>query len=149
MGRAGGNRLDRLLQRKIRIILILEQGNSKIRYFKNEKGSVAIMVALLLTTLISFAGLAIDVGFWYHTKRQLQLTADAGAIGGALAYNTKGASTIVTEATHDLILNGCTSAKKCTITGINNPPLSGPSMGDNKAVEVILSQPGTLFFWDC
>jgi len=42
-----------------------------------------ILVAISLFVLIGFAALAIDIGYFYHTKNQLQGAADASALAGA------------------------------------------------------------------
>lgn len=108
-----------------------------------DKGAIAIMAALFLVALMGLGALTMDVGVWYHQKRQLQLAADAGAMGGAIA-KSKGLP-VSTYATYDLVLNQCTSSTKCTIVGIHNPPISGPNTGDTNAVEVILSKPASAF----
>jgi Flp pilus assembly protein TadG len=41
-------------------------------------------VAFALIVLIGFAALAIDIGYFYHTKNQLQGAADAAALAGAV-----------------------------------------------------------------
>lgn len=48
-----------------------------------EKGQTLVIVALVLTVLMLMAGLAIDVGTAYNTRRDLQNAADAGALAGA------------------------------------------------------------------
>jgi hypothetical protein len=113
--------------------------------FKQDKGAIAIITGLLLVVCIGFAALAIDVGFWYSQKRHLQLAADAGAVGGAWALSKTGKSSIDNYVIHDLTLNNCTAATNCTVVAINNPPTSGTHAGNSKAVEVILSQPTSLF----
>jgi Putative Flp pilus-assembly TadE/G-like len=52
---------------------------------KNESGQAIVLMALSLFVLIGMAALVLDVGSWYHTKRQLQATADASALAGAQA----------------------------------------------------------------
>ncbi len=47
-----------------------------------EDGQIVLMTALMLTVLIGFAGLAIDVGFWMHARTKLQADADAMALAG-------------------------------------------------------------------
>ncbi|MFH0980600.1 MAG: pilus assembly protein TadG-related protein [Planctomycetota bacterium] len=46
---------------------------------------VAVQVAVMMTVLIGFAALAIDVGYLYETKGRLQNAADAAALAGAAA----------------------------------------------------------------
>ena len=50
---------------------------------KREGGVVAIMVTLLLTALIGFAGLALDLGRLYVNKTELQNAVDACALAAA------------------------------------------------------------------
>ena len=45
-----------------------------------EKGSVSVIVALLLVTLLGFTAIAVDVGVIYSERAQLQSGADASAI---------------------------------------------------------------------
>ncbi len=114
--------------------------------FKRDKGAIAIITGLGILVFIGFAALAIDVGTWYSQKRQLQIAADAGAIGGAIALSKTGKSTLNTYVNHDLALNGCTAANNCTIVAINNPPASPDPLASNTfAVEVVLSKPAPLF----
>jgi hypothetical protein len=115
------------------------------RHSLQDRGAIVIITALLITAIIGFAALAIDVGFWYSQKRQLQLAADAGAIGGAWALSKTGQSSIDNYVIHDLSLNNCTAATNCTIVAINNPPTSGTHAGNSQAVEVILSKQAPLF----
>jgi hypothetical protein len=46
----------------------------------NEEGSIAILVAFLLTIFIAFMGLAVDFGYAYLQKSRLQKVADAQAL---------------------------------------------------------------------
>ncbi len=48
--------------------------------FKNKKGSVTVVVALVLIALIGFAALAIDVGYMMVTRNELQNVADSTAL---------------------------------------------------------------------
>ncbi len=50
---------------------------------KNQRGAVLILVALLLVVLFGMAALAIDVGYIYAARNELQNIADASALGAA------------------------------------------------------------------
>lgn len=52
---------------------------------KNERGQAIVLMVLGLVVLLGMAALVLDVGNWFHTKRQLQATADASALAGAQA----------------------------------------------------------------
>ena len=56
--------------------------------FKNQKGVSAVIVAILLAMLLCFAALAIDVGYIYVTRNELQNIADAAALAGAKQLGT-------------------------------------------------------------
>jgi Flp pilus assembly protein TadG len=47
---------------------------------RNERGAVAIMVALVMVPLLGFAALSLDVGGMWWEKQKLQTAADAGAL---------------------------------------------------------------------
>jgi hypothetical protein len=49
----------------------------------NERGQIVVLSAIILTVLLGFSALAIDVGFWLHTRTKLQADADAMALAGA------------------------------------------------------------------
>ncbi len=52
---------------------------------RSERGQAAVMTVAFLVVLLGAAALAIDVGSWYHAKRELQAAADAAALAGAQA----------------------------------------------------------------
>ncbi len=49
---------------------------------KDDSGAVALIFVLVVVLLIVFASFAVDVGFWYTSKWQLQSAADAAALAG-------------------------------------------------------------------
>jgi Flp pilus assembly protein TadG len=49
----------------------------------NNKGVAVVLIALMMVVLVAFVGLAVDVGYMYVAKGQLQNAADAGALAGA------------------------------------------------------------------
>ncbi len=54
----------------------------KRRAWNDECGAFAVMFALIFIVLVGFAALAVDVGYWYASKRQLQTAADVAAMAG-------------------------------------------------------------------
>jgi hypothetical protein len=54
----------------------------------DEGGQVAIVVALMLTVLLAFAALVVDVGLNWAARTQAQLAADAAALAGVIALPT-------------------------------------------------------------
>ena len=61
----------------------MKLANKIISKFKDQRGVTAVVVALTLTMLLGFAALAIDVGYLYATKNELQNIADSAALAAA------------------------------------------------------------------
>jgi Flp pilus assembly protein TadG len=57
------------------------------------RGIAVIYIALLLVALVAFVGLAIDIGYMYVTKTQLQNAADSAALAGASQMKSVGTGT--------------------------------------------------------
>ena len=49
----------------------------------NERGATVVMVALLFTVLLGFAAMAVDIGYLYAARNEMQNVADAAALGAA------------------------------------------------------------------
>jgi len=56
---------------------------------KNNRGQILVpsTIILLLVVILGFGALAVDIGYFYHTKNELQCAADAVALAGALDLN--------------------------------------------------------------
>jgi Putative Flp pilus-assembly TadE/G-like len=50
---------------------------------RQERGQALVMSVISLVVVLGMAALVLDVGAWFHQKRQLQATADASALAGA------------------------------------------------------------------
>ena len=51
----------------------------------SRSGAVIVLVAVLLVVLLGFTVLAVDVGYMYNTRAELQNAADAAAMAAAVA----------------------------------------------------------------
>ncbi|HVN68618.1 MAG TPA: Tad domain-containing protein [Candidatus Binatia bacterium] len=113
---------------------------------RHEKGQIIPLVAISLTVLMGFGGLAVDHGYWEYTLRQQQNAADSAAIGGAQALANAGcpaSSAAQTAALADAASNGYGS----TGITVSNPPTTGAYSGNNCAVMVsIANQKKPSFF---
>lgn len=95
---------------------------------KDESGQSLVLIALCMTVLIGFLGLAIDVGILYRTKQNAQIAADAAAVAGAqdLLYGgTNATAKAAGKAASSL--NGYTDGSGGVTVTINTPPASGPN----------------------
>jgi hypothetical protein len=99
--------------------------------------------------LLGFAGLAVDVGLLWTTKRQMQTAADAAAIAGAIASRNAQSQPGLNyqAAAKDLSsFNGFTDGQQGVTVAVNNPPVNGPRAADASFVEVILTNPRPTYF---
>jgi len=113
-----------------------------------DEGQALVLGALGLVVLALMAGLGIDVGLLRYQKQQMQKAADAGAVAGAstLIYNLPGSQQVITAAQNDTAANGFTDGSHGISVQVNNPPLSGPFIGLDAYVEVIVTQAQPTFF---
>ncbi|GAH58683.1 unnamed protein product, partial [marine sediment metagenome] len=61
-----------------------------IRFYpqrRQPKGTVIIIVAIMLAVLLGCAALAVDIGYLYVARAELQRTADSSALAGAQALS--------------------------------------------------------------
>jgi Flp pilus assembly protein TadG len=83
-----------------------------MRRARGERGQILTVVALALVALLGISAFAIDVGFAYYAKRQLQSATDAAALAGA--QDLPAATTAVATAT-----SYATANKPANLSGIN------------------------------
>lgn len=55
----------------------------RLATFQNQRGMALVYIALLMVAFCAFLGLAVDIGYMYVAKGQLQNAADAAALAGA------------------------------------------------------------------
>jgi hypothetical protein len=111
-----------------------------------QRGAVLPFVALSLTVLTGFAGMAVDVGFWSYRQQQQQTATDAAALGGAqeLARTSCSDSTGATgDATVDATKNGIAASA----VHPNSPPASGLFAGNPCAITVQISTTNNAAFF--
>ncbi|MGH2856864.1 MAG: pilus assembly protein TadG-related protein, partial [Solirubrobacteraceae bacterium] len=58
-----------------------------------------LIVTVLMTAILASAALAIDVGSFYHSQRQAQAAADAGALAAAQDMADSGSATATNDGT--------------------------------------------------
>lgn len=106
-----------------------------------------VYFAIILTVLLGFCGLAIDVGRIELRTSQLQAAADAGALAGASelmhSSNTSNASS---AAYNDVVQVATANGFPAPTVGGQLGSTFGFYIGDNSVVEVQLAQPVSTFF---
>ena len=69
----------------------LPRGKRKMdKFFASERGSVNILSATMMVVVLSFTGLAIDVGVWVERRDELQTIADSASTAGAKELSEHG-----------------------------------------------------------
>ncbi len=83
------------------------------RLLRETSGATAILFALSLPVIAGFAGLGVEIGFWYSQKRLLQSASDAAAMAAGhelLKYllNSNASYDMTGAAQRDVVSNGIT-----------------------------------------
>jgi Flp pilus assembly protein TadG len=108
------------------------------------KGNVALLFALLMPMAIGGAGLATEVGVWYHRRLELQGAADAAAYAAAVGMRAGATQDSFTaEALAAAKASGFDSSQGALT--VNWPPTSGTHQ-TNQAIEVLIAQNVPRFF---
>jgi Flp pilus assembly protein TadG len=106
---------------------------------RDRSGGIAVTLALTVPILVGAAGIGVETGLWYMTRRQAQTAADTAALTGALQLLRNQPGTMVSAAIADSARNGFPNAAPNSVT-INNPPQSGSYAGNTQAVEAIVGR---------
>ncbi len=134
------------------------------RGLRDESGQAAVLAAVGLTVILSFAGLAIDVGQLRYAQSKLQAAADASAIAGAMEISycggTADCSIMQTAAQQALVENRLTGSalltqcaskggSNLTLTVNNGPCVMGaadPNYGNTNYVEAVITEAQPTYF---
>lgn len=115
-------------------------------FYRDCKGSISVMWAILLPMIVGTVGLGVDTGVWYVNARNTQMAVDAAALSAAQEMGSGATqATMLTLVTAELARNGISTADGTTIT-VNYPPTSGSQSGSSSALEVIVTRPQNRFF---
>jgi hypothetical protein len=121
---------------------------------KTQRGQALILIAIGIVGLVGMVALAIDGGNAYKVRRDAQNAADASALTAAVIMvqtNLGAWSTAQTQALNLATVNGFTNDGITTVT-VENPPgvdcdgASGPYVGDDEYVQVLIRTQIDTFF---
>jgi hypothetical protein len=115
------------------------------RLGRDRRGSYSVMTALALPVLVGFTGLGTEAGLWFYTHQAMQGAADGAAFSAAVAHS-RGSASFRNDATAVAARYGFNDGSGGTLVTVNRPPLSGASIGNTDAVEVIIRQPQQRLF---
>ena len=97
-----------------------------------------VQIALTLTVLLGFCGLALDVGMLELKKLQLQNAADAAALGASYSIGNTSAAWDAAKA--DATLNGFTDGQNGVIVAQPAMPTTGVYANNSSALQVTVQQ---------
>ena len=108
--------------------------------FHAERGQILVMAALLIIVFLGLVGLAVDAGFHFVERRQLQNAADTATMAAAyeLSYGGNDAAATV-AALENAAANGYNNDGTTNTVVVNIPPLSGDYADEVTGVEVIIT----------
>jgi Flp pilus assembly protein TadG len=112
---------------------------------EDRSGITAIATGLLLTTMMGFAAMAIDLGTAYSAKRAAQNAADSAAFSAAVS-ELAGATNTSDQAKAVAAQYGFSDGTGGVQVTVNTPPTSGAFTSNAQAVEVIVVRPAARFF---
>lgn len=118
--------------------------SSAATWLRGREGNVALLFALLTPMVIGGAGLATEVGVWYHRRLELQSAADAAAYAAAVDLRAGANQTSFTAEALAAAKASGFDPNQGTIT-VNWPPQSGTHQ-TNQAIEVLIAQNVPRFF---
>ncbi len=114
---------------------------------RDEVGTVA-MYAVAVPVFAGVVAVSAETGNFYRVKRQMQNAADAAALAGSVdAVNGKSISTITADAQYEAQRNGFRNGVDNVSVTVNSPPKSGPNVGAQGAVEVIITKGSQSFIF--
>lgn len=120
----------------------MQSNNFHFRFYRHRyaRGQLIVLVTLGVIALIAIAGLAVDIGYFYSARRQMQTAADAAAIAGINAQLGTQSGNYQQAALNVASLNGFTNGQKGVVITVG-PPASPPNPTNNTYVEVDIAQP--------
>jgi len=102
-------------------------------------------MGIISVALIGMGALAIEIGFVIYKQRQMQSAADAAAYSAVIAKSTGYPATFATEADAVAAQVGFVNGANGVTITVNNPPQNGANVGNNSAVEAIITQDQTPY----
>jgi len=112
----------------------------------HEHGQVIALFCIAMLVVLGFAALAVDVGFLYATRRNMQTAADAAAIAGSNSLNSGESFATAKSAAKDVAsLNGYADGTN-NVTVTVKSPANPPNPGDGTYVEVDVAKPVPTYF---
>ncbi len=112
---------------------------------QGQRGQVIVLASLAIVVLIGFAGLVIDLGNIYTTRRRMQTAADAAAIAAANTLQSSDSSDYSSAAQSVASVNGFTDSSNGVTVTVGSPS-SCPNASEQQCVQVTVAQTIPTYF---
>ncbi len=106
-------------------------------------GQVMVLVCVSIVAIMGMIAVVADFSFMQHQKNMMQTAADSAAMAGAEELNY---GDLVAAGKADAASNGYTNGVGSVTVAMNNPPSTGPNVGNSAYVEAIVSKPEPTYF---
>jgi Flp pilus assembly protein TadG len=106
-------------------------------------GQVMVLVCVSIVAIMGMIAVVADFSFMQHQKNMMQTAADSAAMAGAEELNY---GDLVAAGKADAASNGYTDGASSVTVAINNPPSTGPNVGNAAYVEATVTKPEPTYF---
>lgn len=111
----------------------------------DETGAIAVIAALVMVVMIGIAALAVDVGYWFAVKRQLQSAADSAALAGCQDLAHGESNQVIWGTVEDYAARNFGRPITFTTCSVIPPTADGPSDIGSNFVKVTVQSDSPTF----
>lgn len=115
-----------------------------MRERRNERGSILILTALSMVTLLGMVALVLDGSRMYEERNRLSAAADAAAKSAAFERRRNPSANLMAFANRELTLHGFDPTTTTVV--VTSPPSSGAFVGRAGYLELTVSRPSSTIF---
>ncbi len=115
-----------------------------MRERRNERGSILILTALSMVTLLGMVALVLDGSRMYEDRNRLSSAADAAVRSAALERRRDPSANLMAFANRELTLHGIDPTTTTVV--VTSPPSSGAFVGRAGYLELTVSRPSSTIF---
>lgn len=112
---------------------------------QGQRGQVIVLASLAIVVLIGFAGLVIDLGNIYTTRRRMQTAADAAAIAAANTLQSSDSSDYSSAAQSVASVNGFTDSTNGVTVTVGSASAC-PNASEQQCIQVTVAQTIPTYF---
>ncbi|MEQ1731960.1 MAG: pilus assembly protein TadG-related protein, partial [Vicinamibacterales bacterium] len=115
-----------------------------LRERRNERGSILILTALSMVTLLGMIALVLDGSRMYEERNRLSSAADAAAKSAAFERRRDPSANLMAFANRELTLHGIDPTAASIV--MTSPPTTGPFTGRSGYIEATVTRTSPTVF---